>query len=1023
MSIVIDQSVFFNRLKRLFQHHKQHAALWNNVDSFEITTGELAEDGEIDTKKSTVLGTWLLGYEFTDTVMFFSKDKLHFLTSTKKANILAPLKKANPDMIVINDRKDVSYANFLQSIDVGRKIGVLENDKLEHKGAFVQEWYKEFDANSVPKADISAAIAHLFVVHTDAEIAHLKNAGQVASVALKRHFVKEMETTIDEDKKITHAKLAEDTEDFVSTYKKKAHKDDVIEVAYRPIVQSGAGNYNLQVEGVLSDNNEMHVGTIIAQIGVKYNGYCATIGRTYMVSSSEDEEKNYTLLTEVYDAVKRQLKVGTKLSQIYKAAKAVVEIKRPALLPHFLDHVGYAVGVTTYVPEYIIDANNDTTIVKNMAFCIHVGFKDIEETRKVKDERRKQYSLLISDTYLVGDGDATALTTAKMSYEDNSYTLDDEDEDDRPSAASTTNDMLDLDGDIRQTRTREKQGQMQNAEDRRKRQQDEILSKKQNEFKRRSKDKDNKGDRENFSVDAKLAKGEIFSYKTVNDYPKDVKRNRIYVDTKRETVLLPINGTHVPFHIATIKNVSKADEADYMILRINFKTAQQNFGQMYAPAKMFPNATFIKEITYRSKNPENLSTALRAIQDLRKRITQREKDINEKGREVQQGDIVITKGTQKPFRLPDVYMRPGKKVVGTLECHENGLRFSPQGNVKGGPGRVDILFTNIKHAFFQQATSKDIIVLLHFHLHSPIMIGKKAHLDIQFYTEIVEEYDQLVGKFRRSTSDAESIEEEARERALKAKLNREFHNFVQKVELKSGIEFDAPYRDLEFSGTPFRSSVMLVPTVNCLVSLTEVPFFVLTLDDVEIAHFERIKFGLKNFDLVFVLKDYNKPVVSISSIPIEKLDLLKDWLNQVEIKYFEGTANLVWPKIMKTIRDDIKNWDPWSAQTGWKSFLDLDDDVTGNDSDPDDDPADEYNPDEQDEDGEIEEDSEEYNSDMDTDDDESFDEEEEDEDDEGMTWDELDEQAEKADKRAREKRGDYSDEEEQPAKKKRKTTK
>jgi nucleosome binding factor SPN SPT16 subunit len=1029
--VKIDEHAFMQRLNRLFQHHTQHPSMWNHADSFEITIGANKDDDDAEieaSKKSSTLFMWLLGYEFTDTVMFFSNEIVHLLTSTRKVQYLTEIKNNNPEKLKVYDKKNVSYSEFLDLVKPEKTVGVLENDILEVNGAFAKGWYDEFNKTNVTRVDVTAALAHLFVHYSEADVAHLKNAGQVASLALKRQFVKEMETTIDEDKKITHSKLADDTEDYIVNYKKKSNKDNSIEVAFGPIVQSGAGNYNLQPSGVTSDNNELHVGTIIAKIGVKYEGYCAMISRTYMVGASSEEEKTYNLLVEIYDNVKKQLKVGTKLSQIYKSARAVVETKKPGLLPHFLNHVGYGIGIAYYIPEYEINANNDTTITKNMGFCIHVGFKDVDDTNKANDAQRKQFSLLIADTYLVGD-ETTPLTTAKMSYDDNSYTLEDEDEDEDQKPSN--NDLMDLTGDdVRLTRTREKQGSLQNAEDRRKKQQDEILVKKQNEFKRRSKDKNKGGDKESFSVDAKLAKGEIFSYKSVNDYPKDLKRNRIHIDPKRETVMLPINSTHVPFHIATIKNVSKADEGDYMILRINFKTAQQNFGQTYAPAKLFPSATFIKEISYRSKNPENLSKALREIQDLRKRITQREKDINEKGKEIQQGALEIRKGV-KPVRLPEVYMRPGKKAVGVLECHENGLRFTPQGNPKGGPGRIDILFTNIKHAFFQAATSKDIIVLLHFHLHNPIMIGKKAHLDVQFYTEVVEEYDQLVGKFRRSTSDAESIEEEARERALKAKLNKNFQIFTSAVEEKAGdqFEFDAPYRDLEFSGTPFRSSVMLVPTVNCLVSLTEVPFFVLTLDDVEIAHFERIKFGLRNFDLVFVLKDYNKTVVSISSVPIEKLDLLKDWLNQVEIKYFEGTANLVWPKIMKTIREDTNNWDPWSAEYGWKSFLDLDDTAADDEDDPDDDPADEYREDVSDDDDDDDgEDSEEYNSEQDTDD-ESLDEEEEDSDDEdkGMSWDELDKEAERADKQARDKHGDYSDDEEgalkQPAKKKRKTGK
>lgn len=37
-----------------------------------------------------------------------------------------------------------------------------------------------------------------------------------------------------------------------------------------------------------------------------------------------------------------------------------------------------------------------------------------------------------------------------------------------------------------------------------------------------------------------------------------------------------------------------------------------------------------------------------------------------------------------------------------------------------------------------QAAEKEIIVLLHFHLHNPIMIGKKKTKDVQFYVEVME---------------------------------------------------------------------------------------------------------------------------------------------------------------------------------------------------------------------------------------------------------------------------------------------
>jgi hypothetical protein len=46
------------------------------------------------------------------------------------------------------------------------------------------------------------------------------------------------------------------------------------------------------------------------------------------------------------------------------------------------------------------------------------------------------------------------------------------------------------------------------------------------------------------------------------------------------------------------------------------------------------------------------------------------------------------------------------------------------------------------------------------------------------------------------------------------------------------LEFDIPFRELAFEGVPFRSTVNVLPTVNCLVELTEMPFLVCPLEEV-----------------------------------------------------------------------------------------------------------------------------------------------------------------------------------------------
>lgn len=51
---------------------------------------------------------------------------------------------------------------------------------------------------------------------------------------------------------------------------------------------------------------------------------------------------------------------------------------------------------------------------------------------------------------------------------------------------------------------------------------------------------------------------------------------------------------------------------------------------------------------------------------------------------------------------------------------------------------------------------------------------------------------------------------------------------------------------------------MVLPTVNCLVELTQMPFTVVSLADIEIVNLERVGFNLKNFDMAIVFK-VNQP--------------------------------------------------------------------------------------------------------------------------------------------------------------------
>jgi hypothetical protein len=61
----------------------------------------------------------------------------------------------------------------------------------------------------------------------------------------------------------------------------------------------------------------------------------------------------------------------------------------------------------------------------------------------------------------------------------------------------------------------------------------------------------------------------------------------------------------------------------------------------------------------------------------------------------------ITTTKQRIYKLPDLWVRPGlggrgRKIAGALEAHANGFRYM---NPKGEG--VDVMYRNIRHAFFQ----------------------------------------------------------------------------------------------------------------------------------------------------------------------------------------------------------------------------------------------------------------------------------------------------------------------------------
>ena len=279
---------------------------------------------------------------------------------------------------------------------------------------------------------------------------------------------------------------------------------------------------------------------------------------------------------------------------------------------------------------------------------------------------------------------------------------------------------------------------------------------------------------------------------------------------------------------------------------------------------------------------------------------------------------------------------------------------------------------------------------------------------MQFFKESGIAADDLDNKIsRKRLTDMDELEQEERERQQRIKLNNRFANFVKLIEQQSerqtqrgaqSIEFDIPIEDLDFYGCPHKSVVKVRPTKYCLIAISEFPFFVIDIDDIEVVCFERVQFGIKNFDMAIIFKDFTT-MKRINSIPIEHIENIKEYLNDIGIIYAESVVNMNWTNVLQTIREDFEDF---LENGAWKFLVDEDEgsNAEGRESG-------EVESDESfsvdDEEGEDEESDFEESDEDDEDDDEyesSGFEEEDELSEEGLSWDEMERQAEEEDRRA-----------------------
>ncbi|KAJ7582567.1 FACT complex subunit SPT16 [Mycena floridula] len=906
----------------------------STADAIFLVAGDPAGEDE-PMRKGTCLQQWLLGYEFPSTLILFEKSKISILCSASKAKILTQI-EGNEGYIPVQifaqakgkEPANDSLSRFFQVYKLHKTVATMS--KEVHSGKLIDEWSKLLaaSADKPTLVDMSPAVSSVMAVKDEEEMKAIETAANLTSTLLENHVAPKLETILDREAKITHDVLSATIEAKLGSgegasakgpdmkvWSKMGGANDLdwqlVEFCYSPIVMSRTTStgYDLRYTAESSQDNIAHKGVLLVAFGMRYKSYCANIGRTFMVDPTERQQAEYNLLLSLQVELLTIIKHGAIARDVYLHALSYIQDKMPDLEKNFVKNLGFGTGVELRDSVYLLSGKNTRVLKQNMVLNLGLGFTDLT------DETGNKYALHLVDTIKVGANGSTLLTKGTKTTKQVLFFLNPESDNEAKTKKQKKPPVLPrANGSPAKVKTiggkvlRNKPGRAT---------QDEVhktAAARQAEHQRELHERlqtegSSKYSEEGGGSHGKEGKGwkKFQSYKGEGALPLEAEKLRIFVDRKTQTVILPINGFAVPFHINTIKNASKNDEGEYTYLRVNFQTPGQLAGKKEDTPFEDPEATFIRSVSYRSPDGHRFDSIYKQITDLKKDVNKREQQKKEMADVVEQGNLIEIKG-RRPPRMPDAFIRPpldGKRLPGDVEIHQNGIRYqSPLGQ------KVDILFNNIRHLFFQPC-DHELLVLVHLHLKAPIVIGKKKTFDVQFYKEASDvQFDETGNRKRKHRyGDEDEIEMEQQERKRRQMLNRDTKSFAEKIaeaaSVSNGdpIELDIPFRELSFEGVPFRTSVRMQPTTECLVHLTDMPFLVVTLSDIEIASLERVQYGLKHFDLVLVFKDFTKTPLHINSIASNHMDDVKNWLDSVDIPLSEGPVNLNWGPIMKHIND------------------------------------------------------------------------------------------------------------------------
>ncbi|KAK7197668.1 transcription factor-like protein [Novymonas esmeraldas] len=834
------------------------------------------------------------------------------IVHTANARVAAPATKLEGHAIEVVEGIEAARAR-VTALLAGKTVGAPVNEFAIQEGAFAQS-FAELVREVVPGASLlpaAPALGELLFVKDDAALGCVEKAAGLCCAVFRRYardcIASEMARsdpkTLYDVRQMLYAKL--ERPNTIQGLESLAVDDFALVTGLPPCVfHRGAYKSQLNVDEdtvKAACGVPIHGDVVVVRFGVKNTGYTAFLGRTLLVESAApaNAKEAYQFAYDVSTKLLELLVPGVRLSEVYAGVMQYARDQSAALAPLLAKSFGFSTGLLVLEARGTISEKGTAVVAEGMSFVTRIVLESIPSP-----DGGSAFDVELTDTVVVRGGVAELKTKVarklgEVLYEDLGETA----------AASAETEQQVQRNLSKITRQGQSETVVLSREAQREQELRQLLAELHAEFIAAGGKKGTQTSTEEYRACdvGRLSFGELNPYKPEDRLPPPESKSGIFVQTDKKVVWLPVCGRAVPFHVSTVSKVDVKTEGDKYSMTVAFHAMQEaNVGY-----KLNRTKVFVKELAYSSAR-DAFTDAQIAIQGIQQRIKNEDAARKRALTSASTGKLTVT---PNPLRLPTVKIRPpitstnrqNKGCVGNLELHANGLRFSFLGGVP-----VDMLFDNVRHVIFQPAV-KTIYVIYHVTMKKPIEINRKSVSEIQFVAEVMES-SELASGARRSFE--EEVQAEERDEMRIRQTNKQFITFAHAVEERSKIKTQLPTNQFSFDGVHARSMTTFKGNREVLWAISDTPAFTQSVEDVEVVSFERVIPGGATFDMSLILKDYSKPVLTISSIARNSLEHIKDWCLSARLYYMETTVNPNWRVTMKDIRDD-PDWNPWLRGEGW----------------------------------------------------------------------------------------------------------